>query len=75
MSAGIGEHSDITEAVMVELDKLAAANDRQKCWRNIFLVMIKCPFSLDKSPKMVIYLHYAILHTLPSGVINYLFVQ
>ncbi len=28
MPAGIGEHSDITEAVMAELDKLAAANDR-----------------------------------------------
>ena len=28
MPAGFGEHSDITEAVMAELDKLAAANDR-----------------------------------------------
>ena len=28
MPAGIGEHSDITEAVMAELVKLAAANDR-----------------------------------------------
>ena len=28
MPAGIGEHSDFTEAVMAELDKLAAANDR-----------------------------------------------
>ena len=27
MPAGIGEHSDITEAVMAELDKLAVAND------------------------------------------------
>ena len=26
--AGIGEHSDITEAVIAELDKLAAAHDR-----------------------------------------------
>ena len=26
--AGIGEHSDITEAVIAELDKLAAADDR-----------------------------------------------
>ena len=25
---GIGEHSDITEAVIAELDKLAAADDR-----------------------------------------------
>ncbi len=28
MPAGIGEHSDITEAVIAELDKLAAAHDR-----------------------------------------------
>ena len=28
MPAGIGEHSDITEAVVEELNKLAAANDR-----------------------------------------------
>ena len=28
MSAGIGEHSDITEAVIAELDKMAAAQDR-----------------------------------------------
>ena len=28
MPAGIGEHSDITEAVLAELDKLAAADDR-----------------------------------------------
>ena len=28
MPAGIGEHSDVTEAVIAELDKLAAANDR-----------------------------------------------
>ena len=27
-SVGIGEHSDITEAVIAELDKLAAADDR-----------------------------------------------
>ena len=26
--AGIGEHSDITEAVIAELDKLSAAEDR-----------------------------------------------
>ena len=29
MPAGIGEHGDITEAVMAELDKMAAAYDRQ----------------------------------------------
>ena len=28
MPAGIGEHSDVTEAVSAELDKLAAADDR-----------------------------------------------
>jgi len=28
MPAGIGEHSDVTEAVIAELDKLAAAQDR-----------------------------------------------
>ena len=28
MPAGIGEHSDVTEAVMSELDKMAAASDR-----------------------------------------------
>ena len=28
MPAGIGEHSDVTEAVIAELDKMAAADDR-----------------------------------------------
>tara|TARA_Y100000022_G_C13202079_1_gene353214 strand:- start:844 stop:1053 length:210 start_codon:yes stop_codon:yes gene_type:complete len=28
MPAGIGEHADVTEAVISELDKLAAADDR-----------------------------------------------
>ena len=28
MPAGIGEHSDVTEAIIAELDKMAAANDR-----------------------------------------------
>mgnify|MGYP005717971407 FL=1 len=28
MPAGIGEHSDVTEAVIDELNKLAAADDR-----------------------------------------------
>ena len=28
MPAGIGEHSDVTEAIIAELDKLAAAHDR-----------------------------------------------
>ena len=41
MPAGIGEHSDITEAVIAELDKLAAADDR--------LEMINKYFTKDKS--------------------------
>ena len=28
MPAGLGEHSDVTEAVIAELDKLASADDR-----------------------------------------------
>ena len=28
MPAGIGDHSDVVEAVMAELDKMAAAHDR-----------------------------------------------
>jgi|TARA_B100000900_G_scaffold409229_1_gene424788 hypothetical protein len=28
MPAGIGEHSDVTEAIIAELDKMAAAADR-----------------------------------------------
>ena len=28
MPAGIGEHSDVTEVVIAELDKLASADDR-----------------------------------------------
>ena len=41
MPAGIGEHSDITEAVVAELDKLSAADDR--------LEMINKYFTKDKS--------------------------
>ena len=41
MPAGIGEHSDITEAVIAELDKLSAADDR--------LEMISKYFTKDKS--------------------------
>lgn len=36
MPAGIGEHSDVTEAVMTELDKLAAANDRLEMLQKYF---------------------------------------
>ena len=28
MTAGIGEHADVTEAVIAELDKMASASDR-----------------------------------------------
>ena len=33
---GIGEHSDVTEALMEELDKLAAADDRLEMIRKYF---------------------------------------
>ncbi len=36
MPAGIGEHSDITEAVIAELDKLAAADDRLEMIKRYF---------------------------------------
>lgn len=39
MPAGIGEHSDITEAIIAELDKMAMAHDR--------LEMINTYFSGD----------------------------
>jgi hypothetical protein len=34
--AGIGEHSDIMEAVQCELDKMAAANDRLEMLETYF---------------------------------------
>ena len=36
MPAGIGEHSDVTEAVISELDKLAAADDRLEMLNKYF---------------------------------------
>ena len=36
MPAGIGEHSDITEAVIAELDKMAAADDRLEMLNKYF---------------------------------------
>ena len=36
MPAGIGEHSDITEAVIAELDKLASAHDRLEMIEKFF---------------------------------------
>ena len=36
MPAGIGEHSDVTEAVMEELNKLAAADDRLEMLNKYF---------------------------------------
>ena len=38
MPAGIGEHSDITEAVIAELDKMAAADDRIEILKKYFEV-------------------------------------
>jgi len=46
MPAGIGEHSDITEAVIEELNKLAAADDR--------LSMLEKYFSDDGNEKTVL---------------------
>ena len=40
---GIGEHSDITEAVMAELDKLAAANDRLEMLEKYFSAQDQMP--------------------------------
>ena len=40
MPAGIGEHSDVTEAVMAELDKLSAAHDRLEMI-NIYFPTVK----------------------------------
>jgi len=36
MPAGIGEHSDVTEAVIEELNKLAAAHDRLEMLKEYF---------------------------------------
>tara|TARA_B100001057_G_scaffold324748_1_gene324940 strand:+ start:1095 stop:1310 length:216 start_codon:yes stop_codon:yes gene_type:complete len=36
MPAGIGEHADVTEAVISELDKLAAADDRLEMLNKYF---------------------------------------
>jgi len=46
MPAGIGEHSDITEAMIEELNKLAAADDR--------LSMLDKYFSDDGNGKTVL---------------------
>ena len=35
-SVGIGEHSDIVEAIQEELDKMAAANDRMEMLQKYF---------------------------------------
>mgnify|MGYP001195104018 FL=1 len=39
MPAGIGEHSDVTEAVIAELDKMAAADDRIEMLKKYFEVV------------------------------------
>ena len=38
MPAGIGEHSDVTEDVIAELDKMAAAHDRIEMLEKYFNV-------------------------------------
>tara|TARA_Y100001937_G_scaffold123516_1_gene186512 strand:+ start:396 stop:608 length:213 start_codon:yes stop_codon:yes gene_type:complete len=38
MPAGIGEHSDVTEAVIAELDKMSAAHDRIEILEKYFNV-------------------------------------
>ena len=38
MPAGIGEHSDVTEAVIAELDKMSAAHDRIEVLKEYFNV-------------------------------------
>ena len=38
MPAGIGEHSDVTEAVIAELDKMAGAHDRIEMLEKYFNV-------------------------------------
>ena len=38
MPAGIGEHSDVTEAVIAELDKMSAAHDRIEMLKKYFNV-------------------------------------
>ena len=38
MPAGIGEHSDVTEAVIAEMDKMAAADDRIEMLQKYFEV-------------------------------------
>lgn len=35
-ATGIGEHSDIVEAIQEELDKMAAANDRMEMLKKYF---------------------------------------
>ena len=35
-ATGIGEHSDIVEAIQLELDKMAAANDRLEMLKKHF---------------------------------------
>tara|TARA_R110001592_G_scaffold54831_13_gene168025 strand:- start:388 stop:618 length:231 start_codon:yes stop_codon:yes gene_type:complete len=45
MPAGIGEHSDVTEAVIEELNKLAAADDRLEMINKYFKEAQKNLFS------------------------------
>ena len=43
MPAGIGEHSDVTEAVIAELDKMAAAYDRLEMLDKFFTYSAEKP--------------------------------
>ena len=49
--AGIGEHSDIAEAVEAELDKIAAAQDRIDAIDQHFGSEDQMPLSLDNPKK------------------------
>ena len=40
-ATGIGEHSDIVEAIQEELDKMAAANDRMEMLTKYFQCLTK----------------------------------
>ena len=47
MPAGIGEHSDVTEAVIEELNKLAAANDRLEMIEKYLCLLYTSPSPRD----------------------------
>jgi len=53
MPAGIGEHSDVTEAVIEELNKLAAADDRLEMINKYFSEEQKNLFSWQSQTKVI----------------------